>query len=357
MQTLCGLDALWVEEAFSLVALQPIAGLGAGYLGAIDLRGTLLPVVDLADCLGLARSPYTLSEAIIVLRSSTGATVGLIVNSAVDLRSVALGDDPSPLLSELSDQAREIVHDVVLLDNRPIALIDADHLLAKLQHPDHNSHTSIATSVTSTASASIDRWSAISVADLALLKARAAELAQANRTVDTTGGQAWIVVEIGGECFGIDAATVRELAELSAIVPLPCCPSHILGNANLRGEIVTAIDISPWLGQERRPPKDRALVVIVQVEDLTVGLAIDRAIETQWVNPHRLAPVPFSTRDPEQLAPVNSYAAHGSPGDMPASNHSGAYIRGINVQNGYAVSWLDVTTLLTDGSLTVDESI
>ncbi len=349
MQTLCGLEALWVEETFSLVALQPIAGLGTGYLGAIDLRGTLLPVVDLADYLGLVRSPYSLAAAIIVLRSASGATMGLIVNSAVDLRAIVLNDEPSALVAELSEQAREIVQDVVLLDNRPIALIDTDRLLTKLQHPDPSTNF-LPPSVA-------DRWSAISTMDMALLKARAAELAQGSRAQSITGGQAWIVVEIGGECFGIDAATVRELAELSAIVPLPCCPSHVLGNANLRGEIVTAIDISPWLGQERRPPKERALVVIVQVEEITVGLVIDRAIETQWIDPHQLAPVPFSTRDPEQIAPVNSYSPHSSPGSSPGNNPSGAYIRGINVQNGYAVSWLDVATLLTDGSLTVNETI
>lgn len=353
MQTLCGLEALWVEETFSLVALQPIAGLGAGYLGAIDLRGTLLPVVDLADYLGVARSPYGLTEAIVVLRSSIGTAVGLIVSAAVDLCAVALGDEPSALVAELSDQAREIVHDVVLLDKRPIALIDTDRLVAKLQHPNPSAnHPPVAVA---------DRWAAISTMDMALLRARAAELAQGNRTLDITGGQAWIVVDIGGECFGIDAATVRELAELSTIVPLPCCPSHVLGNANLRGEIVTAIDISPWLGQERRPPKERALVVIVQVEEITVGIVIDRAIETQWIDPHQLAPVPFSTRDPEQIAPVNSsvnsYSSQSNPSSSPGNNPSGAYIRGINVQNGCAVSWLDVATLLTDGSLTVNEAI
>ena len=342
MRTLCGLEAQWVEETLPLVELKPIAGLGAGYLGAIDRRGKLLPVVDLADCLGLARSPYGLSDAIVVLRSPQGVSLGLIVNEAVDLQGVMLDPDPSLLVAELSAQAREIVRDVVLLAGQPIALINSENLFTVLQRPEwHQSPLDSAT----------DRWQTLSAMDQALLRARAVELAEADRADSDQGGQPWIVVEIGGERFGIDAAAVRELAELPVIVHLPCCPSHVLGNANLRGEIVTAIDISPWLGQERRPAVTRSLVAIVQVEDLTVGLAIDRAIETQWVSAQRLAPVPFNASTAEQLAPVNGSL------DSAIVNRDNTYIRGIHVNGGQATSWLDVATLLRDPSLVVNESL
>jgi purine-binding chemotaxis protein CheW len=268
--------------------------------------------------------------------------LGLIVNEAVDLQGVMLDPDPSLLVAELSAQARELVRDVVLLAGQPIALINTENLFTVLQRPEWHQ---------TPADAATDRWRALSAIDQALLRARAVELAEAEHTDSDQEGQPWIVVEIGGERFGIDAAAVRELAELPVIVPLPCCPSHVLGNANLRGEIVTAIDISPWLGQERRPAVTRSLVAIVQVEDLTVGLVIDRAIETQWVSAQRLAPVPFNTSTAEQLAPANGSL------DSTIANRDSAYIRGIHVHGGQATSWLDVATLLRDPSLVVNESL
>ena len=51
------------------------------------------------------------------------------------------------------------------------------------------------------------------------------------------------IVGLGGEYFGVELATVREFTDLQRITPVPCCPSFIVGDMNLRGDILTVVDI------------------------------------------------------------------------------------------------------------------
>src|SRR5262249_18999549 len=45
------------------------------------------------------------------------------------------------------------------------------------------------------------------------------------------------IVEIGGCTFAVELNLIREFAPLRGLTKVPCCPSHILGNVNLRGEV------------------------------------------------------------------------------------------------------------------------
>ena len=42
-----------------------------------------------------------------------------------------------------------------------------------------------------------------------------------------------------GEYFGVELELVREFSDMYNLTPIPCCPEHIVGNMNLRGNIVT----------------------------------------------------------------------------------------------------------------------
>ena len=40
---------------------------------------------------------------------------------------------------------------------------------------------------------------------------------------------------------------MREFTNITRVTPIPCTPPHIVGNLNLRGEILTLIDLSNFL--------------------------------------------------------------------------------------------------------------
>jgi purine-binding chemotaxis protein CheW len=99
--------------------------------GVINLRGVVLPIIDLAARLGLAPTEPTARHVIIVV-SIEGRLVGVLVDAVCDI--VAVGRDalqPTPDLS--GEPAGAFVTGLLTDDDRLISLIALDHLLPPLE--------------------------------------------------------------------------------------------------------------------------------------------------------------------------------------------------------------------------------
>jgi purine-binding chemotaxis protein CheW len=80
---------------------------------------------------------------------------------------------------------------------------------------------------------------------------------------------------VGRYLFGVDVALVQEVVRLQQITPVPLAPPEIAGLINLRGEVLTAIDMRARLGLPREGlPKD-PVNVVVRVGDEPVSLVVD----------------------------------------------------------------------------------
>jgi purine-binding chemotaxis protein CheW len=95
--------------------------------GVVNLRGTVLPIVDLAARLGFPAAEPTARHVIIV--AQIGAqTVGLLVDAVSDILTVT-GDLVQPAPDVASDMANSFVRGVIAIDQRMISLIALDQLL------------------------------------------------------------------------------------------------------------------------------------------------------------------------------------------------------------------------------------
>jgi purine-binding chemotaxis protein CheW len=95
--------------------------------GVVNLRGTVLPIVDLAARLGFPAAEPTARHVIIV--AQIGAqTVGLLVDAVSDILTVTV-DLVQPAPDVASDMAKSFVRGVIAIDQRMISLIALDQLL------------------------------------------------------------------------------------------------------------------------------------------------------------------------------------------------------------------------------------
>lgn len=95
--------------------------------GVINLRGTVLPVLDLALRLGLDDDGPGERNVIIVVDSG-GRSVGLRVDAVSDILSVSRADlQPPPDLS--GNEAQTFVHALTLIDERMIRVLDLRHVM------------------------------------------------------------------------------------------------------------------------------------------------------------------------------------------------------------------------------------
>jgi chemotaxis signal transduction protein len=88
-----------------------------------------------------------------------------------------------------------------------------------------------------------------------------------------------VVFSIGSTEYAVPILTVSEVVRPLKITPVPNVPEWLLGVANLRGDIISVVDLRVFFGQvaPENLPSNRMLVVHSQNEEVTTGLIVDRA--------------------------------------------------------------------------------
>lgn len=80
---------------------------------------------------------------------------------------------------------------------------------------------------------------------------------------------------LAGHAFGVPVAQVQEVIRSLDITPVPLAPPAVRGMLNLRGQIVTAIDLRRRLHLANRGPEDQPMHVVVPTPDGPVSLLVD----------------------------------------------------------------------------------
>ena len=85
----------------------------------------------------------------------------------------------------------------------------------------------------------------------------------------------FLSIVLGGRSLGVPALRIREVVRLPAVTRVPGAPAMIAGVMNLRGQLVTAIELHARLDL---PPRDRAaaaMAVLVDHQDHVYALIVD----------------------------------------------------------------------------------
>jgi len=80
---------------------------------------------------------------------------------------------------------------------------------------------------------------------------------------------------VGKYLFGVDVSLVQEVVRLQSITPVPLAAPEIAGLVNLRGEVLTAIDLRVRMGVQRSTSDRDPVNVVVRVDDEPVSLLVD----------------------------------------------------------------------------------
>jgi len=106
-----------VQEIIRFTEPRPVASDSASVRGVISLRGKILPVVDVAERLGLPASSETEGK-IVIVESDGGPTIGVIVDDVEEV--VTIGDDT---LEEVPVADRSLVSAIAKLDDRLVVVL------------------------------------------------------------------------------------------------------------------------------------------------------------------------------------------------------------------------------------------
>ena len=97
------------------------------------------------------------------------------------------------------------------------------------------------------------------------------------------------VLSLGGELFAVDLRHVSEVFEVEAVTAVPGMPSYLTGVTNLRGTVITLVDLRGSLGLS---VSNRALpfAVVIRYGARQVGILVDHVPEIYTVFREQLLP-------------------------------------------------------------------
>jgi purine-binding chemotaxis protein CheW len=94
--------------------------------------------------------------------------------------------------------------------------------------------------------------------------------------------QRTLLFRAGDRTFGCGIDAVREIVPQRRATRLPGAPASVQGLINLRGTIVTVLDLALWLGAERAAAADGS-IVLIEHGSRTAGVAVDEVLDIQTV--------------------------------------------------------------------------
>lgn len=340
-----GIDALLVQEIFYLPELTPIVEAPDDIVGLLNLRGKLLPVMHLALRLGQHLPECSPSDSVIVL-AWREIQIAIIVNSVNEVKNIS-----SEVIENRISYGRETTNSrflagVAKVDADMIMLLDPEKLfchtveLAVKDLDDLTDNTEenqfVFNSIQEKSNKVINFYARCcpnaTPTQKSIFRERSENLRQSTN-LDFNGSIPIAVIGLNGEYFGLDLEVVREFTSLRNVTPIPCCPPYVIGNMNLRGEIVTLVDIRTAL-QIPIATTTATKAIVIQFEDVVAGLPVDEVFDVMYLNPMDVKNIPIA---------INS-----------ASNE---FLRGTAFYLEKMLSIIDLPKIISQGSLVVNQEV
>ncbi|MEO1400452.1 MAG: chemotaxis protein CheW [Cyanobacteria bacterium J06635_1] len=330
-----GINTAQVREIFQLPELTPIADAPGDIIGILNYRGAILPVMHLAKRLGQATPTCQLSDSVVVVEYQ-GFKVGMVVTQVYDVQAI----HPSSIEPEPAYQDRNPIHTafvagVAKVKGQLITLLNPETLIRqtnevalmawelKLNHLETNPSYSpgspplnrvdnggdaypderiFETQPTSTLTNFFDLYCPnVTPRARQIFHQRAVGLRQSQENADSNELIPLAIVGLGKEYFGLVLDRIREFITIRNVMPMPCCPHHIVGNMNLRGEVITLVDIRRALNlsqseadvtQTTFTQERVAKAIVIEVDDVVAGITVDQVLDVIYLPSSGVASMP-----------------------------------------------------------------
>ena len=122
------LELLKVQEVVLPVPLLPLRGTPAAMLGIMNLRGQVVPVMDLGTHLGAGPAVDDANTRIVVLEEN-GETMGLRVSAVEDVANLTDSQIEPPDTARICQISNDLFRGVARISAQPMILLDATQLL------------------------------------------------------------------------------------------------------------------------------------------------------------------------------------------------------------------------------------
>ena len=131
----------------------------------------------------------------------------------------------------------------------------------------------------------------------AILKRRAAQLAKESGTGVPEGEMIEVVeFQLGRERYAAESRYVRDVFPLERLISLPCTPDFVPGIVDIRGEILSVVDLEKFLGLPKRGLTDMNRLVVLEQGEMRFCILADAILGVHAI-PRSLVKQPLPGTD------------------------------------------------------------
>jgi purine-binding chemotaxis protein CheW len=102
----------------------------------------------------------------------------------------------------------------------------------------------------------------------------------------------FLTFRIGKESYGIEIRHVTEIVVMQDITEVPDMPDFITGVINLRGKVISVMDVRRRFGLEPREFDERTCIIVVDINEMSIGLIVDTVNEVLNIPQDQIDPPP-----------------------------------------------------------------
>lgn len=135
--------------------------------------------------------------------------------------------------------------------------------------------------------------------------------------------QRFLEFSLGEEDYAIPLLTVREVISVPETTPIPKAPPHFLGIMNLRGQVISVVDLRTKLKIKPKENNHEESVIIVDINGMNLGIVVDSINKV----------LAFTREEVNEVPEIESQV-------------SASYIQGVYRKEGSLTVLLDVAKVL-----------
>jgi purine-binding chemotaxis protein CheW len=114
--------------------------------------------------------------------------------------------------------------------------------------------------------------------------------------MNATNSRELLTFYLGEALCGLDIARVEELNRPLEMTPVPQAPPYVLGLVNLRGSIITVLDLGNKIGLGPGVKSADSRIIFVNAAQENLGLMVDRVTEVAAVDQDQVAAPPANLK-------------------------------------------------------------
>jgi len=113
---------------------------------------------------------------------------------------------------------------------------------------------------------------------------------------DTQKGK-YLTFLLGKESYAIEIKSVTEIIGIQPITEVPELPEYVKGIINLRGKIIPVMDVRLRFKKEPADYNDRTCIIVIDVENISIGLIVDNVSEVLSIPHENIVPLPEMNKE------------------------------------------------------------